>query len=160
MLNRIANVVTFLTFGLLSAILWLGAVAIHDFNHPVQGDSHIFKREFTRHADYQSYGDAKIGYRIDYTVCGQVGFTEKFDTLKATHRMIQASGPMYGRIELTGGPFWQLQPLSIEEVRHLGINPTEGFYNTYEWGTSTRRVCQVNLGGIWKATGSLFQSLT
>lgn len=160
MLNRIANVVTFLTFGLLAIILWLGAVAVHDFNNPIQGDSYIFKREFTRHADYQAYRDTKIGYRIDYAVCGQVGFTDKFDTLKATHRMIQASGPMYGHIELTGGPFWQLQPLSVEEVMHLGINPIEDFYNAYEWGSSTGRVCQVDLDGIWKATGLLLRSLT
>ncbi|MFA9261927.1 MAG: hypothetical protein ACEQSB_01010 [Undibacterium sp.] len=159
MLNRIANLVTFLTFGLLTAILWLGVVAIHDFNHPTQGDGHIFKREFTRHADYQAYGNHLVGYRVDYTVCGQVGFRETFDTLKGTSRMIQASTPMYGRIELTAGPFWKLQSMSAEEVMRLGISPTEGFQNAYEWGTSTRRICLVNLSGVWAATSNLITSL-
>ena len=159
MLNRIANVVTFLTFGLLGVILWLGAVAVNDFNNPTQGDSHIFKREFTRHADYQAYGNARVGYRVDYIVCGQVKFTDTFDTLKDTSRMIQASVPMYGSIELTAGPFWQLQPMSAEEVQRLGISLTKGFHNAYEWGTSTRRICRVNLAGVWTASGDLIASL-
>lgn len=167
MLNRIANVVTFLTFGLLTAILGLGAVAIHDFNH--RGNN-IFVREWEQHANYTigEIGGELIGYQVHYRACGQEG-RESLKILQpnllAGEVIADAEFPslVYGRIEKREHiPFWTYHPISDEDIQRLDLRSLDKDLSRpdFEWGRSTRRVCQVNPAGTWNATRSLFRSLT
>lgn len=155
MLNRIANVFTFLTFGLLAMILWVGAAAIHDFNG--QG-SQVFVREWKRYAHYQAPNDL-VGYELEYTVCGKV-VERNFEAILKSNGVLEATTPNYGRVELLNHfPGRVFHPIPKEEALRTGLVDRKDFENKFEYGTGTRRICRIDMGGIGKASALLIQSL-
>ena len=162
MFNRIANVFTFFTFGLLAAILWFGAAAIHDFNNPVY--SQVFVREFDGRADYQS-GDRNgdlVGYQVHYITCGNPNTT--FDKLNLRNGLIEASGPQYATIEKVSSPSRQItlqfRPMERKLAFEMGIANRDDFEPIGAVAYGTRRVCRIDLRGLGEASASLIRSLT
>ena len=162
MLNRIANVVTFLTFSLLALILWLGAVAIHDFN---TYNEQVFVHEITFYEDFQSKDDHTVGYRVEYTKCGPgLDRIPYQDDMRFTEGKISWKAPVYRLIEVApDSSSIRHHPISIEMADQMGLTNRQDFlsYNgdilSPLRGT---RVCYVNPAGVWKATRSLLSSLT
>lgn len=155
MLNRIANVFTFLTFGLLATILWFAAAAVHDFNS--QG-SQVFVREWKRYAHYQAPNEL-VGYELEYTACGKV-VERNFEALLKSNGVLEATAPNYGRIEMLNHfPGRVFHPISREEALRVGLVDRKDFENKFEYGTGTRRICRIDLDGLGKASASLARTL-
>ncbi len=155
MLNRIANVVTFLTFGLLSAILLLGAVAVHDFNNPA--DSRIFVREFDGKAYFETE-DRQLAYVIDYKTCGHGSYTG-FE-----NGLLEASAPTYGTfvsdyVTPSGVSSKRFTPLSSEVAWTMSVQQRTDFQLSGSTATGSRRVCKINPTGIWTVSRGLISKL-
>gem|GEM_PF-5710042 len=166
MLNRVANIFAVLTFGLLAVILWLGTVAIHDFNNPnlASGNSRIFVREYQRHANYTigEYKGSLIGYQTHYVTCGY-GSLKTLPAGQKIGEVLEVSPRVYGRIEKHEHiPFWIYHPIPTDELQRFGLgNGIEKNVDQpdFEWGSSTRRICQIDASGFWTASKDLIASL-
>lgn len=160
MLNRVANIFTFLTFGLLVLCAGILAAAVHDFNSL---GNNIFVREFEGHAGYQAGGAAGdlVGYQVIYIACGRP--TVPVEGLNFTNGLLESSGIQYATIEKKSSPSRNIvrsfRPMERKQAFEQGLPRRDDFQLIVDNGLSTRRVCQINPAGLVNASRRLVDAL-
>ena len=158
MLNRTANVFTFLILALLLTFGWTMTAAIHDFNNDAGA---IFIHEMRFVEQFRSRSDVTVTYSVEYTKCGPGIDQIPAQDFTFTLGKFNWTAPQYMRVETDAKGYGTHDPISLEEAERRGFTQRQDFvsYNGDILNFGQRLpICQIKWSGVWATTQKMFKS--